>query len=184
MTQVLYRPTELEIVKYGGFEETDQDRLEAVINSSFKPQEKMLVPDYFRTVHPSGIYISGDYEAAAITRDLEGAGYLDKIGVDPKLQGKHLGSGLLRHIFGEAGIEPRNNNGASMMVRADPENTAANILYGRVFVDEYSGSVHVFESSSGEEWNVYQIGLEGEALERKIELVANLLVTMIRTNQS
>ncbi|MCH8003806.1 MAG: GNAT family N-acetyltransferase [Nanoarchaeota archaeon] len=185
MTQ-LYTPTQgIEVIKYESFAQIDQTRLKATINSSFQSQGKELLPNYFGTTQPLGIYVVGDYIAGAITKDLEDTTvYLCKFFVHPEFEGKGIGKILLKHVLGDLGIEPNNNHGTAIILRTDPKNKKSNILYLNEFFNHFGGSYNV-ESSNGEhKWAVHQIGLEGEDLERKVKFVADLPITMVPVNGS
>ena len=75
----IYTPAQgIEVVKYEGFEQLDQAKFRAGINAAFQKWGKKLNPDYFDTAQPKSVYIVGDYEAGAITTDLDGTTYLCK----------------------------------------------------------------------------------------------------------
>ena len=186
---VLYTPTqEVGVSKYTSFGDVNQSKLKALINSSFAEQGKELATNYFDTTKPSAVYVAGDFYAAGtiirdLGRNLGDTVYICKFFVDPSLQGNGLGRDLLEHILHDIGIKPENHDGKSVILRTDVKNIKANKLYNGVFSEEYSGSSHHVKSTDGKhEWFVHQIGLQGEGLERKIRVVADLPITMIPVN--
>jgi|TARA_Y100000310_G_scaffold275659_1_gene292299 acetylglutamate synthase len=182
MTQLYVPPQELEIVKYASFAETGQNKLRALINASFADQGKVLAPDYFSKVQPLAIYIAGNYAAGAITKDLEDAVYVCKFFVNLALEGNGLGKGLLQHILADIGIELGNNYGNSVILRTDPKNKKSNALYLKEFFTHFGKSYSVESADGQHKWKVHQIGLKGEDLERKVQLVADLPITMVPIN--
>ena len=180
----LYIPTLTEIAKYSRFDEIDVQRQRELIDSAFAQHRKKLAGDYYETTKPSGIYIMGDYLATAITLDLEGTVYVCKFAVHPNAQNGGHGTQLIEHMLGNIGIEPGNNRGISIILRSDVANGLTNLFYLGIFSERYLGSAHGAKSSNdAHKWIVHQIGLQGEDLERKIQLVADLPITMVPFEQ-
>ena len=77
------------VLRFGSWEGVDQDRLRALIDSSFAPRR--LAADYFERTAPYRVYVSENYRTAMILASEEGLPYLDKFAVLDEAQGEGLG---------------------------------------------------------------------------------------------
>ena len=77
------------VLRFESWQGVDQDRLRALIDSSFAPRR--LAADYFERTAPYRVYVSENYRTAMILTLEDGLPYLDKFAVLDEAQGEGLG---------------------------------------------------------------------------------------------